>query len=132
MVDTKQLIEKVIDALIKAANRDNELIEFSKDITKGETRIAYFQIVDLDKKYWIGFDGQHIVKIADGSNIKPTTIFRLTSDTLLAIILNKIEPIDAIYLGFIEIDGDYWMRDLALFEKGLEKFKDRYFKMFKV
>jgi len=122
VIDDKKLIKKIIDVAVAKANKERKLVDYAKEKTQGEQRIAYIRIIDLDVDYWLGFDGEHIVKLDAEGYVKPTTTLTMTSDTFYSIVLGKITPTEAIYLGFVTIDGEFWMRDLALFEEGIRKF----------
>lgn len=121
-MDDRVLVEKLIKLAIKKANKKKKLIDYTKEKTQGEKRIAYIKIIDLGSEYWIGFDGENIVQLEKDSSVKPTTTFIMTSDIFFAVIMGKMTPVDAVYLGYVTIDGEFWLRDLALFEEGIKQF----------
>ena len=135
-MNTAQL-KKVIKYGVKKLNEKEEVIDYFRRHVGDEKRVSVFKIISSDGKLMAGgfaFDGEKFIYL-DEETVKslknPTVIFKTTEDMVWNLILGKIELESAVYLGEVQVEGAYWLRDVALFTRAFKEFHSIFQNLYK-
>lgn len=127
-------LEKVIRYGVKKINDNKELLKFFKEKIGEEKRTSIFKIITNTGDIETGgfaYDGDKFVYVENESEIgTPTVVFKTTDDVVWSLILGKLELESAVYLGEVQVEGAYWLRDVALFTRAFKEFNDVFTKMY--
>jgi len=128
-------LEKVIRYGVKKINENEELIRFFRERVGDEKRTSVFKLVSSDGTVFVGgfaFDGEKFIYLDEENVVEnPTVIFKSTEDIVWSLILGKMELESAVYLGEVQVEGPYWLRDVALFTRAFKEFNNVFKSLFK-
>ena len=127
-------LEKVIRYGVKKINDNKELLEFFREKIGNEKRTSIFRVITNTGDIETGgfaYDGEKFIYVDDESKIdKPTVVFKTTDDVVWSLILGKLSLESAVYLGEVQVEGAYWLRDVALFTRAFKEFNDVFKSMY--
>jgi len=120
--EKKKLIMKLWEKSIELINKDVDLGKFKREYFPDEDRTLWIELEGLEE-----LNTGYTVKngrlvIIDKRIDKPTIKIKTTEDVLLSMALGKLTLMEAYMYDYLDVEGDNYMRDLAIFQQMLDKY----------